>query len=97
MRAPGLFPVEEYMVRNFKTANSSPFFPIRFWRNKNGPGELAFTIMARMTVSGAVAVTNRTAQAISSTRLLLESTHGATLGRPEDKAGGLVFSMILSL
>jgi len=69
---------------------------IRFCRTKTS-GEVAFTTIARMTMSGAVAVTKRTAQAISRARLLLERAHGLRLERLEAKAVGLVFPMILAL
>src|SRR6266853_6985504 len=84
------------MVRNFKSANSSPFFPIRFCRNKKGPRELAFTTSASMAIIGAAAVQSTMAQQISNNRLLPESDHGAALGSAEAKAVGVVFSMILS-
>src|SRR4030081_3031129 len=84
------------MVRNFRTENSLPFCPTRFYRNKNGPAELAFTTMASTTMSGAAAMTSREAQAKSKHLLLAESDHGGALGSAVVKAVGLVFSMILS-
>jgi|SRR4029077_16937769 hypothetical protein len=83
------------MVRNFKTGNSSPFFPTRFCRKQKGPRELAFTISASMTIIGAAAVQSTIAQQISNNRLLPESAHGAALGSAETKAVGVVFSTML--
>ena len=96
MSGPELFPLWQYMVRNFKSANSSPFFPIRFCRNKKGPRELAFATNASRTIMGAAAAQSRMAQQISNTRLLPESDQGAALGSAEAKAVGVVLSMIAS-
>jgi hypothetical protein len=51
--------------------------------------------MARMTMSGAVAVTSRAAQAKSNNLLVPHSDHSAALGSAEVKVVGLVFSMVL--
>jgi hypothetical protein len=84
------------MVRNFKSGNSSPFFPIRFCRNTKGPPELAFTTSASTTIMGEAAVQSTRAQQISNNRLLPESGHGAALVSAEANAVGLVLSIIPS-
>ena len=58
-----------------------------------GPRELAFMTSATMTISGALAVINRMAQAISKNRLSPESAHGRSFEAADVNAVGCALCM----
>src|SRR4029077_9941313 len=58
-----------------------------------GPWELAFMTSATMTISGALAVINRIAQATSKNRLLPESAHGGSFEAADANPVGCAFCM----
>ncbi len=60
---------ETCIVRNLKIMNSLPLYPIRFWRNKTGPGPEKRMPTAHASRTGAMSARRNKAASLSTTLL----------------------------
>ena len=65
LRCSALVPIE----RNLYMVNGRPLMPLRFWRNRTGPGEVIFTLRAHSSNTGESSTSMASAPAKSMTCL----------------------------
>src|SRR5437879_12373483 len=60
----------QYIERNFKNVKGTPYCPMRFWRNRIGPGEESLIAAAIVSRIGASTINAAALPRMSMTRLI---------------------------
>src|SRR5438034_10742553 len=77
----------ECMERNFRKVNGTPYWPIRFWRNRIGPGEVSLIAIAMARKIGDRMINAVELPAASMIRLITRGTRFASSRSEERRVG----------